>query len=251
MRALLPEPEDDVDVVAAYASPAPPPDRPFVRCNMISSIDGAVSVEGRSGLLGGPADRNLFRVLRSWADVVLVGAGTARTERYGPVRLDADLKRQREERGQSAVPPIAVVTMSAELGWDTPFFTEAESRPIVLTTSAGADRIRPGARRQADVVVSGDDRVDAAAALDNLYRRGYRSVLLEGGPTLNADLIRAGLLDEICLTLAPRLVAGHGPRLLAGEELGPPELPGPPRVETVQLLEEDGYLFLRLKVLPG
>jgi riboflavin biosynthesis pyrimidine reductase len=241
MRALLPQASETVDLVEAYAVPDGSGDRPFVRCNMISTLDGAITVNGRSGLLGGPADRGVFQVLRSLADVILVGAGTARAEAYGPAKLDDQLRAQRAARGQSAVPPVAVVTGSGNLDWSAPFFTEAEARPIVVTTR-GSD---PGARRRAeavaDVVIAGEDGVDPGQALHQLWQAGHRSVLLEGGPGLNADVVHAGLLDELCLTLSPRLAAGAGTRVLAGPELMPPL-----ELRTVHLLEQDGFLFVRL-----
>lgn len=244
MRALLPDPTDDVDVVDAYALPAAMPhDRPFVRCNMISALDGAISVNGRSGMLGGPADRRVFQVLRSLADVVVVGAGTARAEGYGPARLDERLRELRIRRGQRQVPPLALVTRSGNLNWSAPFFTEAEERPIVFT-AGGVGEVAAETRVRgdgvADVVVAGDDRVDPRLVLDHLQRAGHRSVLLEGGPALNADFVHAGLLDELCLTLSPRLAAGDGPRVLAGPELVPPL-----ELHIVRLLEEDGFLFGR------
>lgn len=246
MRSLLPLPADTVDLLAAYAAPPAPAARPSVRCNMISTLDGAVTLEGRSGLLGGPADRRVFQLLRSVADVVVVGAGTMRTEQYGPVRLDDELRRARVERGQAPAPPIAVVTRSASLDWSSPFFTDAAVRPVVFT-SADAD---PGTRRRggevAEVVVAGATSVDPALVLAHLHEAGHRSVLLEGGPALNADFVESGLLDELCLTVSPRLAGGRGPRVLAGDVLVPPL-----DLETVHLLEEDGFLFLRLAVRPG
>jgi riboflavin biosynthesis pyrimidine reductase len=208
---------------------------------MISTLDGAITINGRSGLLGGPADRGVFQVLRSLADVILVGAGTVRAEGYGPVTLDDQLRAQRAARGQSGVPPIAVVTGTGNLDWSAPFFTEAEARPIVVTTLASD----PGARRRAesvaDVVMAGEDRVDPADALRQLWGAGHRSVLVEGGPGLNADVVHAGLMDELCLTLSPRLVAGDGTRILAGPELMPPL-----QLRLLHLLEQDGFLFSRL-----
>lgn len=218
-------------------------ERPFVRCNMISSIDGAVAVGGRSGQLGGAADRRLFRVLRALADVVLVGAGTVRAENYGPVRLDDALRRLRTERGKPAVPPAAVVTRSANLDWSAPFFTAAEHRPIVFVPGDCDEGARRRGEEVADFAVAGAERVDPSLLLQHLHGLGYRSVLLEGGPGLNAELAEAGLLDELCLTLAPRLVAGDGPRVLAGTEL-----PRPRELELRHLLEEDGFLFCRLAV---
>jgi len=242
MRSLLPPGGGDVDLLDAYAvPPTSPSGRPFVRANMISSFDGAIAVNGRSGGLGGPADHRLFQLLRSLADVVLVGAGTMRTERYGPVRLDDVHRRQREERGQSPVPPIAVVTRSCHLDWTSPFFTEAERRPIVITTADADPDAVARASDAADVIVCGDTGVDLTAALAELGRRGAASVLGEGGPALNGELAAAGLLDELCLTLSPRLVGGTGPRVLAG-----PELADALSLEVRHLLEDGGFFFLRL-----
>ena len=210
---------------------------------MISTLDGAITIQGRSGSIGGPADRAVFQVLRALADVVLVGAGTARAERYGPARLDAPSRQLRRQQGKPAVPPIAVVSRAGDLDWSAPFFTEAEERPIVFTSAAVDEATRHRAEAVAEVVVAGEARVDPRIAIGHLDRSGYHSVLLEGGPGLNADVVAAGLLDELCLTISPRVVAGSGPRVLAG-----PELPHPLELEIVHLLEEDGFLFYRLAV---
>jgi riboflavin biosynthesis pyrimidine reductase len=225
LRVLLPEPAGNVDLTDAYALPAPPAGRPFVRCNMISSFDGAITVNGKSGELGGADDRRVFKTLRALSDVILVGAGTMRTEGYGP-----------------AIRPIAVVTSSCKLDWSSPFFTEAENRPIIITTEQADPQRRRDAETVADVCIAGEEKVDLAAALRALYDRGFESVLLEGGPRLNAQVVEARLLDELCLTLSPRLVGGDGPRVLAGE------LPRPLDVAVVHLLEADGFLFYRLRV---
>jgi riboflavin biosynthesis pyrimidine reductase len=244
LRALLPSQADEVDLIQSYAVPdRGVADRPFVRCNMISTLDGAVTMKGRSGNLGGAADRQVFQVLRSRADVILVGAGTVRAEGYGPARLDDELRGLRVSQGLSPVPPIAVVTRSGNLNWSSPFFTEAEERPMVMTTSGVDAGERGRGEHVADFVVTGDDEVDPHQVLDHFKSRGYRSVLLEGGPRLNADVVHVGLLDELCLTLSPRLVAGDGPRVLAG-----PELSSPLDLDVVHLLEDEGFLFYRLAV---
>lgn len=251
MRALLPHPADTVDLVGAYA---PPPNTTggfgasgarFVRCNMISTIDGAITVNGRSGLLGGPGDHRVFQVLRSWADVVVVGAGTARTEGYGPARLSDELRSARLARGQPPVPPIAVVTLSGNVDLTAPLFSEAEARSIVVTAAVGEAVLRGSAQLGdvADLIVAGARAVDLTQAFDQLAQMGHRSLLLEGGPGLNADVVHAGLLDELCLTLSPRVVAGAGSRIVAGPELDPPM-----GVEATSILEEDGFLFFRLAV---
>jgi riboflavin biosynthesis pyrimidine reductase len=233
-----------VDLVEVYA-----PDftarTPFVRLNMISSLDGAISVNGRSGALGGPADRRVFTVLRGHADVILVGAGTVRAEGYGKARLDDDVQSARVARGQAPLPPIAVVSGSLQLDWSSPFFTGPGPRPLILTSENGAARAPTAVTDVADVVTTGDEHVDLERAIAVLDDRGARNVLVEGGPGVNADLARAGLIDELCLTVSPRIVGGQGPRIVAGTPLDPPYEP-----VVRQLLEDDGFLFLRMSLRP-
>lgn len=244
MQALLPAHAEQVDLIAAYQLPMGLGDQPpFVRCNMISTLDGGITINGRSGMIGGPADSRVFQVLRSLADVILVGAGTMRAEGYGPVRLGDEFRRQRQQRGQAAMPPVAVVTSSGNLDWSAPFFTEAEARPIVFVGSGHDKGAVERGSEVADIVEAGGVRVDIAWVLEHLHHDGFHSVLLEGGPGLNADVVHAGLLDELCLTIAPCVVAGDGPRVLTGREL-----PIPLELDLVHLLEEDGFLFYRLAV---
>lgn len=246
MRRLLPTPLERVDrglLVEMYAPERIPAGPAHVRVNMISSLDGAISVNGRSGPLGGRADHEVFAVLRSHADVIVVGATTMRSEAYGPARLDAEHEARRRERGQSAQPPIAVVTGRPDFDWSSPFFAAARSRPIILTTSSAAEDLERNvdATRVADIVAAGDRRVDLATALSILTHRGARAVLVEGGPGINGELARADLVDEFCLTLSPRIVGGEGPRILAGPVISPPYAPAVDHV-----LEEDGFFFLRM-----
>jgi riboflavin biosynthesis pyrimidine reductase len=159
---------------------------------MIASIDGATAIAGVSGGLGGPADQALFAVLRRQADVVLVAAGTVRTEHYGPLDV-----------------PVAVLSRSCQLDWASPFFTAAVTPPIVVTVAEAPALERKKAADLADVIIAGERDVDLAAALGALAERGYARVLAEGGPTLNGQLVAAGLLDELCLTVSP-LLAGSG-----------------------------------------
>jgi riboflavin biosynthesis pyrimidine reductase len=199
-------------------------------------------VEGVSGGLGGGADRAVYLHLRSLADAVLVGAGTVRAERYGPPWLPLELVEDRRRRGQPRLPRIAVASRSCRLDWESPFFGDAASRPIVITVADAPAERRAEAARVADVLVAGDDDVDLDAALAGLAAAGARSVLAEGGPTLNGALASAGLLDELCLTLSPLLVGGDARRILAG---APPVPDG--RLELEFAGEEDGFLFLRYR----
>lgn len=241
MRRLLPAPPDVVDPVEAYGRLGRTQDgRPRVRLNMIASVDGAASVAGRSGGLGGMADKALFFTLRSLADVIMVGAATMRTEGYGPARLDHEARARRANQGLTPVPPIAVVTRTCRLPWDAAFFTQAEQQPIVVTTAVAnvADRNRAAAK--ADVVVAGDANVDLSRALAALGDRGAENVLVEGGPHLAGQMVESGLLDELCLTVAPLASSGDAGRILAGPVLVPAT-----RFELHHVLEADGYLFLR------
>jgi riboflavin biosynthesis pyrimidine reductase len=226
MKQLLPEPVDSIEPLDVYRDLPVVEGRPAVRLNMISSVDGSTALDGRSGGLGGPADRRVFAALRSLADVVLVAAGTVRTENYGPGSL-----------------PIAVVSGSLRLDWDTPFFTAATHRPIVVTHRRAPAAEAVQASKVADVVVAGESQVDLALAVDLLGERGFGHVLAEGGPSFNGALAGAGVLDELCLTLAPRLVAGDAKRIITGPPLAPP-----PELTLRSLCEEDGYLFLRYRL---
>ena len=207
---------------------------------MIASLDGAASSGGLSGALGGPPDKAVFHALRALADVILVGAGTMRAEKYGPVRLDEAARGWRVSQGLSPVPPIAVLTKSCRLDWSLPFFTEAVARPMIITAEAATAADRAEAGRVADVLVAGEAGVDLAEALGALAGMGFSDVLTEGGPMILGQLVAAALLDELCLTLSPTLAGGDDGRILDGAVLGEVT-----RAELMHVLEKDGFLFLR------
>lgn len=228
MRLVLPRAVDPVDAMDVYGDLPVAPGRPGVRVNMVATVDGATAVEGRAKGLASEADRHLFHLMRSLADVIMVGAETMRAERYRPAAV-----------------PIAVVSRSCAFDWSSPFFREASSRPIVLTVAQAPEENVQRARELADVVVVGDSTADAGEAVAELGRRGFRHVLCEGGPTFNAHLARARVLDELCLTVSPLLAGGQAKRVLAGADL----LPHLPLV-LVSLCEEDGSLFFRYRLDP-
>ena len=240
MRQLLPVVADPVDPVDVYGDVPQVEGRPSVRLNMIASVDGATSVDGLSGKLGGAADRRVFFALRSLADVILVAAGTVRAEGYGPAQLPADTQDVRRRNHQTPVPAIAVVSRSCNLDWQAPFFTAATVRPMIITVADASSDHRARASQVADVVIAGERDVDLRRALDAIGDRGARSVLAEGGPSLNAELAGADLLDELCLTLSPAVVGGDGKRIVTGPALDPWST-----LELRSVCEEDGYLFLR------
>jgi riboflavin biosynthesis pyrimidine reductase len=229
---------DPLDAYRVQERP-PHPDRPWVLSNFVAGIDGAISVDGRVNGLSSPTDQTVFDLLRSLADVVLVGAGTFRAERYPPIRLPEQLRAEREARGQAPVPRLAVVSRSLQLDWERPSFTKAESRPVVITSEASDAGTRDRASEVADVVTCGEDRVEVPAALEALFARGDRVVLCEGGAALMAELIVDGLLDELCLTVAP-LVGGDPSRIVADEPRGPLT-----RFELAQVVTAGDELYLR------
>jgi riboflavin biosynthesis pyrimidine reductase len=225
MRQLWPFSRDPVDPTTLYAELPRAGTRPAVRLNMIASIDGATALAGLSGELGGPADQALFAVMRSRADIVLVAAGTVRAEHYGPLGL-----------------PVAVISRSCRLDWNSAFFTAATTPPIVITVADATAADRKQAADVAEVIVAGEQDVDLVVALGALAERGFAQVLAEGGPTLNGQLATAGMLDEVCLTLSPLLVGGDAKRILSG-----PGLPGGQQWRLSSLCEQDGFLFLRYR----
>jgi riboflavin biosynthesis pyrimidine reductase len=216
--------------------------RCWVRANMIASVDGGATVDGRAGGLAGPGDRVLFKVMREIADVVLVGAGTVRAENYSGAQLSAASRQARQARGQSEIPPIAVVTASGALDPNSRLFALTDTPPLIFTTNASVVATRDRLHDQADVLdasTADPIHVDPAAVLAELARRGLYRVLCEGGPTLLGDIVAANLLDELALTVAPMLVAGSPPRVVRSAS------PASTQLATEHILTDDGgYLYL-------
>jgi riboflavin biosynthesis pyrimidine reductase len=241
VQRLFPGPSakvDWADLPDAYAYP--PGDATTVRANMVASVDGAAQLGGRSGPLSTPADQKLLGLLRQLADVVLVGARTARAERYGPVPVRRAYEDLRLAAGQLPAPPIAVVSGGLDLDPDGPLFRDAAAQTIVVTCRAAPPDRRRLLSERAEVIDAGDDRVDLGRAVDALAERGHRRVLCEGGPTVLAQLTRTGRLDELCLTVSPLLTGGSAARILDGTTIEPAM-----HVRLLHLLEDDGALFAR------
>ena len=244
MRALLPRAGAEVDVHEFYARDWL--DGGGLRANFISSVDGAATVAGLSGGLQTAGDNRVFAALRDLADVVLVGAGTARAEGYAAIQLSAERRATRDRLGLAQTLPTAIVSRSLRLDPGAALFTDTEpgARTIVLTCQAGDPAVRAALDDVADVVVCGDTGVDLAEARGALAERGLRRILCEGGPTLFADLTHAGLLDELCLTVSP-LLAGPGPTRITAGAIWPLSAGERHLLGLSGLLEEDGALFCR------
>jgi riboflavin biosynthesis pyrimidine reductase len=238
------EPINEVaDVRAAVAAEqrAAPGDRPWVYSNMVASADGGTAVDGLSGQLGGPADKAMFAALRSVADIIVVGASTARQERYRAPNQRDEVQAERVARGQAPHPRLAIVTRSLELDLDLPLFDDPDNRPYVLTVDSAPAERRERLTEVAEVLVTGETGVDLGTALTMLYGLGARTVLSEGGPSLNGQLIADELIDEWNLSLSPRLLGGDSRRAAIGPlPEGPPDKMSLQRVWT-----EDDLLFCR------
>ncbi|MGK4580648.1 pyrimidine reductase family protein [Kitasatospora sp. HPMI-4] len=238
-------PQQDVrsleELAAVYAYPEQVRrGRAWLRANMVASLDGSARLEGLSEGLSGDADKRIFGVLRALADVVLVGAETVRAEGYRPARARADFAAARRAAGQAPAPAIAIVSRSLELDFAASLFTEPVVRTVVITTEDSPAAARRAAAGVADVVVAGERSVDASRAVAALTERGWTRQLTEGGPRLLGELAAAGLLDELCLSLAPLLTGGDAPRIAQGGQM-----PGVQRMRLVSLMEQEGFLFTR------
>ena len=232
----------DADALLASLYEAPReahPDRPWLMGNMVAGLDGALTHDGRVGSLSSPADRRLFVHLRGLADAVVVGAGTARAEGYGPVRLPDELSTARRDAGRTAVPAVVVVSRSLDLDPAGRLF-HGDVPTIVVTSSGSPPERRAALRAVADVIEVGDDAVDLAAGLRALRERGVSLALTEGGPTLLAELVDVDLLDELCLTLTP--VLGGDPVTMAVPTLLSRPLT---RWALASAAEDDSELYLR------
>lgn len=236
MRLLLsetgsPAPGSELDkeaLRALYAGPS----RPWLRVNFVSTLDGAATgADGRSGSINTEADFVVFQLLRELADVVLVGAGTARHEGYVPLRDE-----------NAAAPPLAVVSHTARLPEK---LRGRDDGAVLLVTRGGADPAVLDDAREAlgeqQVVLAGNERVDLVAARKALEDRGMHQILSEGGPTLLGTMLSAGVVDELDLTWSPTLVGGDHTRIVAGP---PVDL----ALEPVALLEQDGTVMGRWRV---
>ncbi|MGW0955217.1 pyrimidine reductase family protein [Streptomyces sp. NPDC002545] len=234
------------ELAAAYAYPerGAAVREPWLRANMVATLDGAAQHEGRSQPISSAADMRIFGTLRALADVVVVGAETVRQEGYRPARARAEFTAPREAAGQGPAPAIAVVTASLELDFSLPLFTSPLVPTLVLTGAAAApERIAAAERAGARVVIAGDGvGVDPARAVRALAELGHTRLLTEGGPRLLGQMVASGVLDEMCLTVSPMLTAGDAQRIAGG-----PSVAVPQRFTLASLLEDDGFLFGRYR----
>jgi riboflavin biosynthesis pyrimidine reductase len=263
------------------SSPAAPVgERPRVFLNMACTADGRTTLNGRSGPIGNRADRELFHALRTAVDAVLVGAGTVRAERYRRLVRDEAHRQLRRERGLSEEPLACIVSASLTLAPESvPLLADPAARIVILTPSPAGEltggassrhttpdgqpppggQVAPGRQATREeqgppveyVRAAREGHLDLPTAMAELYTRwGVRTMLCEGGPHLNGALLAAGLVDDLFLSLAPKLGGGAGPRASLRIVCGP-ELDPPVELELREALESEGCLLLRYAVGGG
>jgi riboflavin-specific deaminase-like protein len=219
-----------------------PDDRPYLALNMVATADGKAAVEGRTRAISSETDRAIFHNLRTQADAVMVGAGTVGTEGYGPIVKNDELRAKREREGMAPDPLAVIVSGSLNVRADVPLLQDPGSRVVILTRSEAE---LEGVAAQVEYLRSASDPFDPRPLLGVLRsEQGVRSILCEGGPTLNESLLLHGLVDELFLTVTPVLAGGAAAlTIVAGTPL--PELVS---LDLLWALEEDGELYLRYKV---
>jgi riboflavin-specific deaminase-like protein len=238
VRRLLPEPgettvERQLDSYRPWEHSRD--ERPHLAVNFAATVDGRASIGGVSGPIGSATDTAMLGGLRSRFDAVLIGAGTMRAERYG--RLHGDPERRRG-LGLREEPLLVIVSGRLDLPWEAPLFSD-DGAGVVVFTASEAEPPEVAASLQ---VIRHERFVDIVEALRQLRQEhGVRALLCEGGPGLHNELEGAGLVDDLFLTIAPKLAGGQAPRILEGD------LPGVAPLQLAWLLEEDGELFARYR----
>jgi riboflavin-specific deaminase-like protein len=241
VRRLLPDPgptaiEQQLDAYRPWEEARE--ERPLVAVNFAATVDGRATIGGVSGPIGSSADTAMLARLRTRFDAVMIGAGTMRAERYGRLVGDREQRRRRELIGLPQDPLMVIVSGRLDLPWDAPLFTAGDGRVLIFTASEA----EPPATATPLRVIRHEGFVDLAKALRELRQEcGIRALLCEGGPGLHGELEGGGIVDDLFLTIAPKLAGGEAPRILEGK------LPATAELELAWLLEQDGELFARYR----
>jgi riboflavin-specific deaminase-like protein len=244
MRRLVPDPgpttvEEQLDGYRPWEEQHR--DRPTVAVNFAATVDGRATIAGVSGPIGSATDTKMLGRLRTRFDAVMIGAGTMRAERYGPLPNSPERRRERERLGLSPDPLLVIVSGRLDLPWDAAAFSDGGGEVLIFTASEA----EPPQTATPVSVVRHERFVDVVAALAHLREElGVQALLCEGGPGLHNQLQGAGFVDDLFLTIAPKLAGGEAPRIVEGE------LPRVTELELAWLLEEDGELFSRYRRRP-
>jgi riboflavin-specific deaminase-like protein len=218
-----------------------PAGRPYLALNMVSTLDGKATIEWRTRGLSTELDRRLFHQLRTQVDAVMVGAGTVRVERYGRIVKTDELRDRRVREGLNPDALAVIVSARLDLPADLPLLQEPEQEVVIATAS---DAVLQGTAARIEYLRTGDDLPLLMARLRD--ERGVRSILCEGGPTLNSHLLAAGLVDELFLTLNAKLTGGAAAlTIVAGRDLVEPA-----ELDLVSVAEGGADLFTRWRIAP-
>jgi riboflavin-specific deaminase-like protein len=240
MRRLLPDPgpttvSRQLETYRPWDEPRE--DRPLVAMNFVATVDGRATIEGRSGPIGSDTDTAMLAGLRTRFDALMIGATTMRVERYGRLVTREETRERRRRDGLPPEPLMVLVSGRLDLPWDAPLFTEG-GEVLIFTASEN----KPPETVSTVEVVRHEGAVNLAEAMRHLrHERGIRALLCEGGPHLHEQMQADGLVDELFLTIAPKLTGGEAPRILEGP------LPGVQGLELAWLLEDAGELFARYR----
>lgn len=228
-----------------YARLYPWPEGPWLRTQMVITLDGATTgADGLSGSISGTADKRVFMETRRLTDAVLVGAGTIRAERYKPMGVKPEWQEARTAEGLQPAPRIVIVSGRLDLPWEEPMFSQSASPITVATCASVGEQAREEAERHTQVVSFGNDTVDLRALLTWMRAEGMERIVCEGGEALLDGLVREDLVDEMDLTISP-VLAG------AGYLTGPPAdaldaLTGRyPRFSLAHEFADEGFVFCR------
>lgn len=211
-------------------------ERPLVAMNFVTTLDGRATIEGRSGPIGSDADTEMLLGLRTRFDAVMIGAGTMRAELYGPLVKKQETRERRERIGVQPQPLMVLVSGRLDLPWEAPLF--AAGGEVLIFTSSETEPPETQSRVE---VVRHPGAVNLAEALRHLRERDVRALLCEGGPHLHEQLQADRLVDDLFLTIAPKLSGGEAPRIVEGP------LPEVVELELAWLLEQEGELFARYR----
>jgi riboflavin-specific deaminase-like protein len=239
VQRLIPDPgpstvESQLDAYQPWQGQKP--DRPFVAVNFAATVDGRATIDGVSRSIGSSADTLMLSRLRTRFDAIMIGAGTMRAERYGRLISDQEQRERRERIGLPHDPLMVIISGRLDLPWDAPLFSEGWGRVLIFTSSAA----EPPQTATSLRIIRHDGHVNLTEALRQLRKeRGIRALLCEGGPRLHGELQAQELVDELFLTIAPKLAGGQAPRILEGNLAKVAEL------QLAWLLEEEGELFAR------
>ena len=243
---LWPDPAAELDLdeaFAGFALPSSPPERPLVGVNMVTSIDGRAQLAGRAEGLSGRADRRLLQLYRAAFDAIGSGVGTLRADDFYS-HLPAELAALRAAAGRAPQPTAVVIGGSGPVPTDRRWFSHADQPRILVL---GAQAPRPDQPAGTEILVAPTAKPQPAWTLARMTERGIRSLLLEGGPHLNAAFMEAGLLDELYWTVGARLLGTGALPMIAPIPGGSPWADHPREGQLVSIHRSDDELFLRYR----